>query len=396
MGIVLKKCAAAVLCGSVIAANLSFPVFAEGSYGMGDVNGDGNVTSADASDILFYYAEVSSGRQPQDWSDERISAANVDFNKDVTAADASLTLRYYSYISSTGSDEPETYFAKYRKFCNVRYDEQFDLDVKITSGDMKNMTLTWNDLGGTAGYYFEMYCYDMDTWERVTVTEERLTTNSVTVTLPEKMTVSGKVYLYSYCIQPFSEFYGEERKWDNYEASNFYSSEFAIEAAVNNANLTPHDSYPLYNIKGATPYKADTYYVSAADKKILDDFAASHFTSGMTNYDKINYTINWLNENVTYASGDLYKEIWADSWVVACFQKRKGQCLQYNGALAEMLAYMGYDVYMLEMWLGNNTNQHFRAEVNIDGQAYSLEVGNAGQSGSDWKWSFTPIESSIG
>ena len=60
-----------------------------------------------------------------------------------------------------------------------------------------------------------------------------------------------------------------------------------------------------------------------------------------------------------------------------------------------MLAYMGYDVYMLEMWLNpDGTNQHFRAEVVIDGQAYSIEVGNNG-SYAGWLWLFRPIESSI-
>ena len=112
-----------------------------------------------------------------------------------------------------------------------------------------------------------------------------------------------------------------------------------IPLIVNNTQLNSHDTYKLYNIKVSPPeYKAE-YYVSEADKKILDDFAKEHFTEDMSNYDKIEYTWDWLNKNVTYASGALYMDIISDSWVSACFIKKKGQCLQYNGALAEMMVY---------------------------------------------------------
>ena len=178
---------------------------------------------------------------------------------------------------------------------------------------------------------------------------------------------------------------------------------FAVQGAVptpdarydfNHCQLAPHDSYPLYNIKDDKPYQSDTFYISDDDRRIMDEFAAEHFTDDMTRYDKLNYLADWLNKNVIYAQGDLYNEIIADSWVKACFEKKLGQCLQYNGAMAEFMAYMGYDVYMLEMWLEENSKQHFRAEVNIDGQAYSFEVGNAHLE-YDMKQGFSPVESSI-
>lgn len=170
---------------------------------------------------------------------------------------------------------------------------------------------------------------------------------------------------------------------------------------INMAELIPHDTYPMYNIKGdnkygGTPYQNATYTVSENDKKIMDKFAAEHFTDDMTNYDKLEYTWKWLHSNVTYADGsqgwNTYNEIIGDSFAKACFEKKLGQCIQYNGAFAEMLAYMGYDVYLLEMWNSNNfTNQHFRAEIAIDGVHYSVEVGNA-KDGDYWMWLFDESE----
>lgn len=180
--------------------------------------------------------------------------------------------------------------------------------------------------------------------------------------------------------------------------------EGTVEYIVNTANLTPHDSYPLYNIKGdndhdGKPYHSRDFYISAEDKRIMNKFAQEHFTENMTNYQRLEYTWLWLHENVNYAyvtsEKNLYAEIAGDSWVKACFEKKLGQCLQYNGALAEMMAYMGYDVYMLEMWMRDDfTVQHFRMEANIDGTPYSFEVGNLGDQGSYWKWFFRPMEKS--
>ncbi len=180
--------------------------------------------------------------------------------------------------------------------------------------------------------------------------------------------------------------------------------EGTIEYIVNTAKLTPHNSYPLYNIKGdnnhnGKPYYVRDFYISEEDKKIMDKFAEEHFTENMTNYERLEYTWLWLHENLTYAANTeeerLYDKIVNDSWVKACFEKKLGQCIQYNGALVEMMAYMGYDVYMLEMWTDSEyTVQHFRMEAQIDGTAYTFEVGNLGNTGSYWKWFFEPLEKS--
>ncbi|MBQ1463712.1 MAG: hypothetical protein IIZ18_02785 [Ruminococcus sp.] len=393
MGNMLRRCAAAALCGAVAALNLSQPVLAVQDYTLGDVNGDGVVTSADASEILRFYARESSGGQPDGWNTERMIAANVDFNKNVTAADASLTLKYYCYLSGGGSDPSDTYFRRYKEFTTAPYSEVFSLKRKVTANSSKRVTISWEDLGDTVSYDFEMYYMKGKDTKEYVVRNVHTDNNYVVVDMPYYMNINSSTY-FCYTIQPYSEFCGEVRKWDFNEFSGFTESAIYTQYKFNDCKLTPHDSYPLYNIKGDKPYQSDTFYISDEDRRIMDEFAKEHFTDDMTRYDKLNYLADWLNENVIYAEGDLYNEIIADSWVKACLAKKLGQCLQYNGAMAEFMAYMGYDVYMLEMWLEGNSRQHFRSEVNIDGQAYSIEVGNA-SSGYDMKWGFSPIKSSI-
>lgn len=175
-----------------------------------------------------------------------------------------------------------------------------------------------------------------------------------------------------------------------------------IQYIINTAELVEHDEIPLYNIKGdndngGKPMFVRNYTVTEEDKKILNDFAKEHFTDDMTNYDRLKFTWEWLHFNVTYANGsqgwNTYDKIMNLSFVQACFEEKLGQCIQYNGAFAEIMAYMGYDVYMLEKWNGANfTNQHFISEVNINGLGYNTEVGETSYDnpsrGYYWMWLF--------
>lgn len=165
---------------------------------------------------------------------------------------------------------------------------------------------------------------------------------------------------------------------------------------INTAPLKKHDIIPLYNVKednkfGGKHYFDYNVYVSETDKKIFDKFAKEHFNAGMTNYDKLIYTWEWMHYNVKYAKAtEDYAEIAGLSFIEAIFEHKKGQCIQYNGAMAELMAYMGYDTYMIEMWLyGAGSGQHFGMGVIINGKYYSIEVGNEDSSGS-WMWFLEP------
>ncbi|MBR5512427.1 MAG: hypothetical protein IKV85_00390 [Ruminococcus sp.] len=259
---------------------------------VGDTNGDGLINSADASEILSFYADVSVGMETV--ADEKFMAVS-DINNDgtINSSDASHVLEYYGYISTIPENETPKGIREY----------------------LKNPVTT-----ETVNY----------------------------VLAPEGLDPGVKG---------------------------------SIQYIVNTAELVPHDDIPLYNIKGdniqgGLAYQSKTYYLTDNTKKILNDFAKEHFTDEMTNYDRLAYTWEWLHYNVDYAtSWEAYSKISELSFSEACFVYKSGQCIQYNGAFAEMMAYMGYDVYMLEKWQHGLTGQHFMSEVNIGGVGYNTEVG---------------------
>ena len=172
----------------------------------------------------------------------------------------------------------------------------------------------------------------------------------------------------------------------------------SIKYIINTAKLTPHDEIPLYNIKGdnkngGKPYLVRNYMLTDETKIILNNFAKEHFTDEMTNYDRLAYTWEWLHFNVDYATTwEQYSKISELSFSEASFVHKSGQCIQYNGAFAEMMAYMGYDVYLLEKWNRPNfTVQHFMSEVMIDGVGYNTEVGERSYDSPPnyyWMWLF--------
>ncbi len=150
-------------------------------------------------------------------------------------------------------------------------------------------------------------------------------------------------------------------------------------------DLTPHKSFKVYNFQGTG--KTWTYTMSSRDVKILKNFENKHFTKSMTPAQKVAYTMEWIHSNVTYASSaSNWSKIANKSWVDAIFNNRLGQCVQYNGALMCMMAYLGYDVSMVQgyrtsYYSRGNRWQHFWGQVKIGNTTYLVEAGNKGKSG---------------
>ena len=125
-------------------------------------------------------------------------------------------------------------------------------------------------------------------------------------------------------------------------------------------------------------YRSDgeTVYLTDSDIKILSDFAEKHFTPDMTPAEKVDYTRQWLHGFMTY-SFDVTNDTAKDAFVIG-----QGNCWQYNGGLAMMMAYLGYDVDLIYGHYRENT--HRWAQVNIGDDTYMMEVGNVGQYNSGW------------
>ena len=164
-----------------------------------------------------------------------------------------------------------------------------------------------------------------------------------------------------------------------------------LDDMLNNAELEPKDTITVYN-RQQEPETVDfSFKISDEDVKIIEKFAAEHFPENSTLAEKLWITHQWIHYNVDYAYvGEKWDEIAGLSYVDAIFNHQKGQCVQYNGAMAAVLAYYGYDVYMVRGWTSPNV-QHFWTEVRIGGHTYMVECGNYGKNG-EWQDFFELIE----
>ncbi|MBR5371948.1 MAG: hypothetical protein IK130_07015 [Oscillospiraceae bacterium] len=125
-----------------------------------------------------------------------------------------------------------------------------------------------------------------------------------------------------------------------------------------------------------------------ADIEIIEKFAAEHFASSMSITEKLYVTLQWIHMNVNYAY-DYTPEVYRPSFVDTIFNNKLGQCIQYNGAMASVLAYYGFDAYVVK-GCTKSGSQHFWCEVKIGDQRYYLETGNFGKNG-NWQYFFLPV-----
>ncbi|MBQ9139331.1 MAG: hypothetical protein IJX61_01830 [Ruminococcus sp.] len=359
---------------------------------IGDINGDGAVNSSDASLILGYYADISVGTGAV--TDEAFTAA-ADVNGDgiVDSSDASYVLEYYGYIS-TISENGE--LVSIRDFLKIPEKNPDILPVTTTakpSGAVSSTKATSTKAtaaaSSTKATSTKATAAVSSTKVTIATTEEASTVTSYendgavqTTTVLTETPAETTTEIVNYVLAPEGLDPGEKG---------------SIQYIINTAKLTPHDEIPLYNIKGdnmygGNAYLANTYMLTDKTKEVLNNFAKEHFTDEMTNYDRLEYTWNWLHFNVDYASSwEAYSKISGLSFSEACFVYKSGQCIQYNGAFAEMMAYMGYDVYLLEKWQHGLSVQHFMSEVMIDGVGYNTEVGERSYDSPPnyyWKWLF--------
>ncbi|MGN1328210.1 MAG: transglutaminase domain-containing protein [Eubacterium sp.] len=188
---------------------------------------------------------------------------------------------------------------------------------------------------------------------------------------------------------------------NSYEFSKSYSvnsssGEARMRAATKSKKKK--STVTVWNTRPAKSSTAWTVTISKKDKKILDDFAKKHFKKGWTDIQKAQYTLEWINKNVSYAYGGKYNKIANCSYVEAIFSKKCGQCLQYNGAYAMFLTYLGYEARIIQGWRGYSMKEkwsHYWCEIKIDGKWYLMETGNMEDSGG-WMYFCQPYRNAGG
>ena len=174
-----------------------------------------------------------------------------------------------------------------------------------------------------------------------------------------------------------------------------------VRTMLDNAKLTPGIRHiDVKNRQNGLPYTTDPdlkngITLTDKDYQIIEKFAAEHFTDDMTLSERLYVTWWWIHCNVDYAyAGTKWNTISGKSYVDAVFNYKLGQCVQYNGAMAAVLAYYGFDVYMVKGWVYPETKsgQHYWTEVMIDGKRYYVETGNRGKNGDKWQYFFIDAE----
>lgn len=405
----------AVICTStpVIA-----PVMADDSITLGDFNNDGEINAVDATAILEYYSNSSTGNTVK-LSEETKKSADIDGDGKILATDATWVLMYYAYLSIQGRVNNITDFMNYTEITDnmASYDGNIyeDMSVKESYDTSANqLSLSWQPMENATGYRVDVYTdqYYDENGQPFRYSGD-VTECQFTAQLPAELTAENN---YRYRITPYFHYEDFEtdcsKKYvDGSLGKYFITGERpynSVKFRVNSADLHPHDSYALYDIRDDNGFdgkavrvntygyktRQDAFYISDGDKELLEAFIDENFTPDMTNYDRIIYFMEWIHENIEYATEEQYQEhtMWDGNFMKDVLEVKAGQCLQYNGALAEYLAYLGYDTYMLRMYTEPYRIHHYRAELNIDGIVYGMEVGDKGsdnpETGYKWAWAF--------
>ena len=148
---------------------------------------------------------------------------------------------------------------------------------------------------------------------------------------------------------------------------------------------TSHRDYEYIDCTSNTEY-VTSKTISNADWDACARFAASHFDSSWSAGEKALYTMYWIHYNVKYSAG-------TSSYAVSVFDNQKGQCAQYNGALVEMMCYLGFDdVRLIRSYRSHsatsvsNPFSHYWGEIVINGTNYCLECGNTNNDGGSYIW----------
>ena len=150
------------------------------------------------------------------------------------------------------------------------------------------------------------------------------------------------------------------------------SSESPYSLMRNAASSKAKTSYSVVSYRGEKPKVAWTESISADDKKIMNEFAKLHFQSGMTKTEKALYIQRWIHYNNTYDTS--YTTSSKYSYVKCIFEKKTGQCLQYNAALVECLNNLGFEARLIQGYRWQNSS-HFWGEIKVAGRWYCMETG---------------------
>ena len=262
--------------------------------------------------------------------------------------------------------------------------KQPNLAVKTMN---KKIKVAWTQNPLADGYL--LYRYDASTGKEKKIA--KITDNTVRKYL-DKNVKNGVGY--NYTVRSYKKIDGKNL-FSAYSEGVSSLSAKSLLSGVKKQRLT---SYPIYNVQGANTRYLSSVTLRKEDLEILEDFADKHFKKSWTDEQKLRYTLEWINSEVYYPLGREFEAICNYTHTVAIFKYKKGQCLQYNGAMCAMMTYLGYPSRLIMGYRGTwggSYWQHFWAESVLSGTTFVLETGNAGRSGS-WSYFLLPYSETSG
>ncbi len=273
--------------------------------------------------------------------------------------------------------------------------------------DANTVTLSWEKMNAT-GYV--IYAYDLENkkWEKAAVVKDA-DASSFRFRLDRRAKggrrplgeLQGREYGYRFAVKAYSTDRNglhtyrtrvsrmHDMYYDMDDLHVFFGNQCALMDNVlkNNYTGTSKRTYDMYTTSaddwGIITSAHREAYISDASIAAIKKFSEEHFEEGWTDTEKMMYTVNWINKNVTY---DIEYKAPGKGYADNIFTYRLGQCDSYNGTLAEMLTYMGYSgAYLQCMTNTVRFSQHLRAGIYSGDIYYSFEAGNDRRS-AGWIW----------
>ena len=241
----------------------------------------------------------------------------------------------------------------------------------LLSTGKKEIKVDWTSYPKATTYriYMDIYKYDEDGFLSFYKTKKAAT---VKKSAPKSYTITSlntTKYMYMVYIKAYKTVNGKLELLGTYQP---VSSEDPYSLMRKASESKANTSYKVINVHGEKEKLAWTETLSSADQKIMKEFAALHFQEGMTKAEKALYVQRWIHYNNVYDTE--YSTSAKYTYVDCIFNKKTGQCLQYNGALVEYLNYLGFEARLIQGYRGVSSN-HFWGEVKIAGRWYCMETG---------------------
>ena len=250
--------------------------------------------------------------------------------------------------------------------------------AKISAKDSR-VTLSWKKAAQADGYeiWLADWYQDTSSWKPSVFTPVSLfKTITSASTLSTSFTVNDTNKYYGYGIRAFKTVNGK-RVYGDYAYTDHAGS---LTAVINGAaKSSKRTAYYEVNTQGSKDIKY-THTMSSKSIAAIEAFAKKNFTADMSDGEKIKKTVDYIRRNFKYNYGfkTYYSKYVGMSYANNALVVHAGQCNEYNGAVCEMLNYLGYDARLIIGYYNRQGNQHYWTEVTLNGKVYVIECGITG------------------